>query len=254
MEKRVFFTHKFLPYLLLAPQIVIIYIFFLWPASQALLQSFLQEDPFGLSTQFVWFQNFHYIFHDKFYVKSLYTTALFGVAVTGIAMVFALFLAVMADRVIRGATAYKTLIVWPYAVAPAVAAVLWMFMFNPTVGVIAFFLKAHGYAWNHVLNGGEAFLLVVIASAWKRISITFYSSWPDSVTVPKILIEAAAIDGAKPSSDFGISFRCSKFTSIFSTGDEYYLCFFETLESIKSPKAGQCATEILVHKVFRDGF
>ncbi len=257
MEKRVFFTHKFLPYLLLAPQIVIIYIFFLWPASQALLQSFLQEDPFGLSTQFVWFQNFHYIFHDKFYVKSLYTTALFGVAVTGIAMVFALFLAVMADRVIRGATAYKTLIVWPYAVAPAVAAVLWMFMFNPTVGVIAFFLKAHGYAWNHVLNGGEAFLLVVIASAWKRISYNFLFFLAGLQTVPKTLIEAAAIDGAKPFKRFwDITFPLLTPTTFFLLVMNIIYAFFETFGVIHQITKGgpNRATEILVYKVFRDGF
>ncbi|MBD3304759.1 glycerol-3-phosphate transporter permease, partial [candidate division KSB3 bacterium] len=197
MEKRVVFSHKFLPYLLVAPQIVIIFIFFIWPASQALIQSVMQEDPFGLSTEFVGLANFAYLFQDKLYLRSLYTTALFSFSVAAIAMSVALFLAVMADRVIRGATAYKTLIVWPYAVAPAVAAVLWLFMFNPTVGVIAFFLKVSGYNWNHSLNGGQAFLLVVIAAAWKRISYNFLFFLAGLQTVPRSLIEAAAIDGAR---------------------------------------------------------
>jgi sn-glycerol 3-phosphate transport system permease protein len=257
MEKRVFFTHKFLPYLLVAPQIVIIFIFFLWPASQALFQSFLQEDPFGLSTEFVWFENFINIFHDQFYVKSLYTTAVFSFSVAGVAMVFALFLAVMADRVIRGATAYKTLIVWPYAVAPAVAAVLWMFMFNPTVGVIAFFLKAHGYEWNHVLNGGEAFLLVVIASAWKRISYNFLFFLAALQTVPKSLIEAAAIDGAKPFRRFwDITFPLLTPTTFFLLVMNIIYAFFETFGVVHQITKGgpNHATEILVYKVFRDGF
>ncbi len=257
MEKRVVFTHTFLPYLLVAPQIIIICIFFLWPASQALVQSVMQEDPFGLSTEFVWFDNFIEIFHDKFYLRSLYTTGVFSLAVAGVAMVSSLILAVMADRVIRGATAYKTLIVWPYAVAPAVAAVLWLFMFNPTVGVIAFFLKARGIEWNHSLNGGQAFALVVIASAWKRISYNFLFFLAGLQTVPRSLIEAAAIDGARPFRRFwDITFPLLTPTTFFLLVMNVIYAFFETFGVVHQITEGgpNHATEILVYKVFRDGF
>lgn len=257
MEKRVVFSHKFLPYLLVAPQIIIIFIFFIWPASQALIQSVKQEDPFGLSTEFVAFANFSYIFSDKLYLHSLYTSGLFSLAVAGVAMVVALILAVMADRVIRGATTYKTLIVWPYAVAPAVAAVLWLFMFNPTVGVIAFFLKARGYAWNHTLNGGQAFALVVIAAAWKRISYNFLFFLAGLQTVPRSLIEAAAIDGAKPFRRFwDVVFPLLTPTTFFLLVMNIIYAFFETFGVVHQITEGgpNHATEILVYKVFRDGF
>jgi len=257
MEKRVYFTHKFLPYLLVAPQIIIICIFFLWPASQALVQSVMREDPFGLSSEFIWFENFIEIFRDEYYLRSLYTTGIFSMAVAGVSMVFALTLAVMADRVIRGATVYKTLIVWPYAVAPAVAAVLWLFMFNPTVGVIAFFLKARGIGWNHALNGGQAFALVVIASAWKRISYNFLFFLAGLQTVPKSLIEAAAIDGARPFRRFwDIVFPMLTPTTFFLLVMNIIYAFFETFGVVHQITEGgpNHATEILVYKVFRDGF
>jgi sn-glycerol 3-phosphate transport system permease protein len=257
MEKRVVFSHKFLPYLLLAPQIVIIFIFFLWPASQALIQSVLQEDPFGISSEFIWFDNFKDIFTDKHYLHSLYISGWFSLSVAGLSIVFALILAVMADRIIKGATAYKTLIVWPYAVAPAVAAVLWLFMFNPTVGVIAFFLKARGYAWNHTLNGGEAFFLVVIAAAWKRISYNFLFFLAGLQTVPKSFIEAAAIDGARPFRRFwDIVFPLLTPTTFFLLVMNIIYAFFETFGIVHQITEGgpNHATDIMVYKVYHDGF
>ena len=257
MEKRVVFRHKFLPYLLVAPQIVVILIFFIWPASQALYQSVLREDAFGLSTEFVWFENFKDIFSDKLYLHSLYISMLFSLAVAVVTMVVSLFLAVMADRVVRGATAYKALIVWPYAVAPAVAGVLWLFMFNPTVGILTFFLKTIGYNWNHALNGNQAFVLVVIAASWKRISYNFLFFLAGLQTVPKTLIEAAAIDGAKPFRRFwDIVFPLLTPTTFFLLVMNGIYAFFETFGIIHQITGGgpNYATEILVYKVFRDGF
>ncbi|MCJ7830172.1 MAG: ABC transporter permease subunit, partial [Desulfobacterales bacterium] len=202
MEKRVVFEHKLLPYLLLAPQVLITLVFFIWPAAQALYQSTLVEDPFGLASRFVGLANFVYMFTDKIYLNSLYVTAIFSSAVAGIAMSTALLLAVMADRALKGATTYKTLIIWPYAVAPVVAAVLWYFLFNPTVGMIAYFLKACGYAWNHTLNGRQAMLLVIMAAAWREIAYNFLFFLAGLQAIPKAFIEAAAIDGAGPAKRF----------------------------------------------------
>ncbi len=257
MEKQVVFTHKFLPYLLLAPQIIIILIFFIWPASQALRQSMLQEDPFGLSTEFIWFDNFRVIFTDASYVHSFYISMLFSLTVAVLTMSIALLLAVMADRVVRGATVYKTLIIWPYAVAPAVAGVLWMFMFNPTVGIIAFLLKIMGYQWNHTLNGGQAFSLVVIAASWKRISYNFLFFLAGLQTVPKSLIEAAAIDGARPFRRFwDVIFPLLAPTTFFLFVMNGIYAFFETFGIVHQVTQGgpNYATEILVYKVYRDGF
>ena len=165
MDKRVVFKHKFLPYILVTPQIIITIVFFIWPASQALYQSVLREDPFGLSSKFVGLTNFVYIFTDETYLNSIYSTAIFSFSVAAIAMSTALLLAVMANRAVHASTTYKTFLIWPYAVAPVMAAVLWYFLFNPTVGMIAFLLKAMGIDWNYTLNGRQAMLLVIMAAA-----------------------------------------------------------------------------------------
>jgi len=257
MEKRVIFKHKFLPYLLVAPQIIITLIFFIWPASQALYQSVLQEDPFGLSSTFIWLDNFAYIFTDEIYLNSLYVTAIFSFSVAFIAMTVALFLAVMADRAIRGATTYKTLIIWPYAVAPVVAAVLWYFLFNPTVGMIAFYLKAFGINWNHTLNGKQALLLVIITAAWRQIAYNFLFFLAGLQAVPKPFIEAAAIDGASPAKRFWtIAFPLLSPTAFFLIVVNIVYAFFDTFGIIHAITEGgpNDATNIMVYKVYHDGF
>ncbi len=198
MEKRVVFKNKILPYFLVAPQIIITLVFFIWPAFMALYQSVQQEDAFGLSTVFVGLDNFRYIFTDPIYLNSIKVTMIFSFAVAAIAMSTALLLAVMAERAIRGATTYKTFIIWPYAVAPVVAAVLWYFLFNPTVGMISFFLKAIGIDWNFTLNGSQAMILVILAAAWRQMSYNFLFFLAGLQAIPKPFIEAAAIDGASP--------------------------------------------------------
>ncbi len=228
MEKRVVFRHKVLPYLLVAPQIVVTLVFFIWPASQALFQSFLQEDAFGTSSQFVWFENF-----------------------------VALVLAVMADRVLRGATFYKTLIIWPYAVAPVVSGVLWFFLFNPTVGMVTFFLKQAGVAWNHTLNGTQAMTLVVVAAAWREISYNFLFFLAGLQAIPQSFIEAAAIDGASPWRRFWtIVFPLLSPTAFFLIVVNIVYAFFDTFGVVHAITRGgpNYATNILVYKVFNDGF
>ncbi len=257
MEKRVVFRSRVLPYLFVAPQIAITLIFFVWPASQALYQSMLIEDPFGLSSRFVWFENFADLFAETRYLQSMRVTAVFSLSVALLALSAALFLAVQADRVIRGATAYKTLLIWPYAVAPAVAGVLFLFLFNPTVGILVFALRGLGLDWNHSLNGNQAMALVIFAAAWKQISYNFLFFLAGLQAIPKSLNEAAAIDGAGPARRFWtIIFPLLTPTSFFLIVVNVVYAFFNTFGIIHQVTEGgpAGATNILVYKVFHDGF
>jgi sn-glycerol 3-phosphate transport system permease protein len=257
MEKRVVFKNRLLPYLLVAPQIIITLVFFILPASQALYQSVLRQDPFGLATVFVGIDNFLDIFSDPAYLHSIQVTVVFSFSVAVLAMCSALLLAVMADRAIRGATAYKTLIIWPYAVAPVVAGVLWFFLFNPTVGIVVFYLKALGVDWNHTLNGGQAMGLVIISAAWREISYNFLFFLAGLQAIPKSFIEAAAMDGASPMKRFWtIVFPLLSPTTFFLIVVNIVYAFFDTFGVIHAITGGgpNHATEIMVFKVYHDGF
>ena len=257
MEKRVTFNNRWLPYLLITPQVIITVVFFFWPAGQAIYQSAFIPDPFGLKNQFVGFENFSYLFSDQYYRTSFVTTAIFSLLVTSISMSFALWLAVMADRVIKGADAYRTLLIWPYAVAPAIAGVLWLFLFNPSIGILPWYLSHLGYQWNHALNGGEAMTLVVIASAWKQISYNFLFFLAGLQSIPPSIIEAAALDGASFKKRFWtIVFPLLSPTTFFLLVINLVYAFFETFGVIHTITAGgpQQSTTILVYKVFADGF
>lgn len=257
MEKRVTFNGWLLPLLLIFPQILISVVFFFYPAGQAIWQSLFIPDPFGLSSQFVGMGNFEYLFGDKYYRASFVTTALFSTLVTLASMVPALFLAVLADRLIKGATVYRTLLIWPYAVAPAVAGVLWLFMFNTRVGVVAWYLGLLGYDWNHVLNDGEAMGLVVVASAWGRISYNFLFFFAALQAIPRSVVEAAAIDGARFwRRFFTIILPLLSPTTFFLLVVNIVYAFFETFGVIHTITSGgpQQATTVLVYKVFSDGF
>jgi sn-glycerol 3-phosphate transport system permease protein len=257
MEKRVVFKNKVLPYFLVAPQIIITLVFFIWPAFMALYQSVLQEDAFGLKTVFVGLENFKYIFTDSIYLNSIKVTMIFSFSVAASAMSIALLLAVMADRAIRGATTYKTLLIWPYAVAPVAAAVLWYFLFNPAVGMISFFLKGIGIDWNFTLNGRQAMFLVIIAAAWKVISYNFLFYLAGLQAIPKSFIEAAAIDGASPAKRFWtISFPLLSPTVFFLLVMNMVYAFFETFGIIHAITEGgpNEATNIMVFKIYHDFF
>jgi sn-glycerol 3-phosphate transport system permease protein len=257
MEKRAVFRSRVLPYLFVAPQIAITLIFFVWPASQALYQSMLIEDPFGLKSSFVWFENFADLFAELRYLQSMRVTAVFSLSVALLALSIALYLAVQADRVIRGATTYKTLLIWPYAVAPAVAGVLFLFLFNPTVGIFVFALRSLGMDWNHSLNGNQAMALVILAAAWKQISYNFLFFLAGLQAIPKSLIEAAAIDGAGPARRFWtIIFPLLTPTTFFLIVVNVVYAFFDTFGIIHQVTEGgpAGATNILVYKVFHDGF
>jgi len=257
MEKQVVFNNHWLPYLLVLPQLVITAVFFLWPASQAVMQSTQLPDPFGLSSEFVGLENFKFLFGDPYYRESFFTTAVFSIAVTALSMTMALALAVLADSVIRGSGLYRTLLIWPYAVAPAIAGVMWLFMFNPSIGVVAYYLKGIGYYWNHVLNSGEAMTLVVVASAWKQVSYNFLFFLAGLQAIPKSLIEAAAIDGASPWHRFRtIILPLLSPTTFFLLVINIVYAFFETFGVIHTITLGgpERSTMILVYKVFADGF
>jgi sn-glycerol 3-phosphate transport system permease protein len=257
MEKRVTFDEKTLPYLLVLPQIIITIVFFFWPSGQAIWQSVLLEDAFGGNSRFVWFDNFAHLFRDDSYYASARLTVVFSLLVATIGLGFSLLLAVMADRIIKGATAYKTFLVWPYAVAPAVAGVLWGFLFNPSVGIVAWLLKSLGYDFNYVLNGGQALLLVVFAAVWSQISYNFLFFLAGLQSIPKSLIEAAAIDGAGPGRRFWtIIFPLLSPTGFFLLVINVIYAFFGTFGVVDAiTKGGPAkATEILVFKVYNDGF
>ena len=256
MEKRVVFGGRGLPYLLVAPQLLITLVFFIWPAAQALRQSTQREDAFGLASEFVGFANFSALFADPAYLNSLQVTAVFCISVTVLALSVSLLLAAMADRIIRGSGTYRTLLIWPYAVAPAVAAALWMFLFNPTVGIVSYLLQVLGYDWNYLLNGGQAMFLVVIAAAWKQISYNFLFFLAGLQAIPRSLIEAAAIDGAGPARRFWtIAFPLLSPTTFFLLVVNIVYAFFDTFGIIDSITSGGPvqATNILVFKVFKDG-
>ncbi len=257
MEKNVTFKGWLLPILLLFPQVIVTAVFFFYPAGQAVWQSLFIPDPFGLKTQFVGLGNFEYLLGDKFYRASFITTAVFSTLVTLISMAMALWLAVLADRLIKGSGVYRTLLIWPYAVAPAVAGVLWLFMFNTRVGVVAWYLGLLGYDWNHVLNGAEAMGLVVVASSWGRISYNFLFFLAGLQAIPRSVIEAAAIDGAKFWRRFWtIVFPLLSPVTFFLLVVNIVYAFFETFGVIHTITSGgpQQSTTILVYKVFSDGF
>ena len=257
MEKRVVFRSWWLPYLLVAPQLAVTIVFFFWPASQAIYYSLLQQDPFGITVEFVGLDNFRTLFADPHYLASFRVTAVFSLLVAGIGLSVSLVLAVFADRVLRGANFYKTLLIWPYAVAPAVAAVLWLFLFNPTLGVVAHWIRDLGIGWDPLLNANDALTLIVIAATWKQISYNFLFFLAGLQSIPKSLIEAAAIDGAGPGRRFWtIVFPLLSPTTFFLLVVNIVYAFFDTFAIVDAATSGgpYGATEILVYKVYKDGF
>ena len=257
MEKRVLFRSAWLPWLLLAPQVAVIAVFFFWPAAQALLQSFQLQDAFGLHTQWVGLDNFRTLFADSGYLRSFRITALFAALVTVSGLALALMLAVFADRIVRGALAYKTILIVPYAVAPVVAGVLWLFMFSPSIGVLAFAMYRLGLHWNYLLDTGDAIALIVIASVWKQISYNFLFFLAGLQAIPKSLIEAAAIDGAGPWRRFlSVQFPLLSPTTFFLLVINMVYAFFDTFAIIDATTQGGPGqdTMVLVYKVYNDGF
>ncbi len=257
MDKRVVFKSPWLPWVLIAPQVVVIAVFFFWPAAQALLQSVQQSNAFGTSVEFVGLENFRNLWNDPTYLASFFTTAVFSTLVAVLGISISLLLAVFADRIVKGALAYKTLLIWPYAVAPAVAGVLWLFMFAPSVGVVSFWLRSVGVDWNHLLNGGQAMTLVVMAAVWKQISYNFLFFLAGLQSIPKSLIEAAAIDGARPWRRFWtIVFPLLSPTTFFLLVINIVYAFFDTFGIIDAATEGGPGkdTSILVYKVYYDGF
>ena len=257
MEKRVRFKSAWLPWVLIAPQMAVVLVFFFWPAAQALYQSVLSQDAFGLSTEFVGLQNFERLWSDETNWGSFKTTAVFSVLVAVIGLSLALLLAVMADRVLKGSSVYKTLLIWPYAVAPVVAGVLWLFMFASPMGVVSYLLRLMGIEWNHLLNSNHAMSLIVAAAVWKQISYNFLFFLAGLQSIPKSLIEAAAIDGAGPWRRFWtIVFPLLSPTTFFLLVINVVYAFFDTFGIVDATTQGGPGkdTAILVYKVYYDGF
>ena len=257
MEKRVVFQNRWLPYLLVAPQLAITLIFFFLPAGQAIYQSVLMQDPFGLSTEFVGLQNFETLLSDPNYVSSFKITMVFSALVAFLGLAISLLLAVCADRVLRGASAYKTFLIVPYAVAPAVAGVLWMFIFNPTLGVLSYVMRMFGIDWNYLVDADQALTLLVIAAVWKQVSYNFIFFLAGLQAIPKALLEAAAMDGAGPFRRFWtVVFPLLSPTTFFLLVMNIVYAFFDTFAIVDATTMGGPGqdTNILVYKVFVDGF
>jgi sn-glycerol 3-phosphate transport system permease protein len=257
VDKRVVFRSAWLPWVLIAPQVLVITVFFFWPAAQALLLSVQQSDAFGTSVEWVGLDNFRNLWKDETYLASFYTTAIFSTLVAVLGIGLSLMLAVFADRIVKGALVYKTLLIWPYAVAPAVAGVLWLFMFTPSVGVVSHWLRTMGVDWNHLLDSGHAMTLVVMAAVWKQISYNFLFFLAGLQSIPKSLIEAAAIDGARPWRRFWtIVFPLLSPTTFFLLVINIVYAFFDTFGIIDAATQGGPGkeTSILVYKVYYDGF
>jgi sn-glycerol 3-phosphate transport system permease protein len=256
LRKKVIFRGVALPYLLLLPQLVITGIFFFWPAGQAIYGSFLREDAFGLSREFVGLENFTDILADPNYLSAVWNTVIFSSAVAFSALAIAIFLAVQADKAIRGADAFKTLLIWPYAVAPAVAAVLWLFLFHPQIGLFGRALNGLGVNWDYKVNGGQAMLLVIIAAAWKQVSYNFIFFLAGLQSIPRSVLEAAAIDGARPVRRFWtVIFPLLAPTSFFLLVVNIVYAFFDTFGTIHALTGGGPgqATTTLIYKVYVDG-
>jgi sn-glycerol 3-phosphate transport system permease protein len=257
MEKRVRFKSAWLPWVLIAPQMAIVLVFFFWPAGQTLYQSMIQQDAFGTSTEFVGLENFRRLWADPSYLASFQTTAFFALMVAVLGIGLALLLAVFADRVTRGALFYRTLLIWPYAVAPAVAGVLWIFMFSPPMGVVSHALQSLGFNWDHLLNPDHAMALIIMAAIWKQISYNFLFFLAGLQSIPRSLIEAAAIDGARPWRRFWtIQFPLLSPTAFFLLVINMVYAFFDTFAVVDATTHGGPgkSTATLVYKVYYDGF
>jgi len=258
MIKRSAFKSKYLPYLLILPQLVVTLTFFYWPALQGLIQSFLLSDPFGRSSKFVWFYNYLEIFRDPLYLGSIITTVTFSIAVSAVSISLGLFIATMANRALRATALVRTLLIWPYAVAPAISGVLWLFLLHPSYGIVAMAINTWlGADWNPVLNGTDAMVMITMAAAWKQVSYNFVFFMAGLQAIPKSLIEAAAIDGASPFKRFwAITFPLLSPTFFFLSVMNIIYSFFETFGVIHTVTQGGPggSTNILVYKVYQDGF
>ena len=257
MEKRVFFKGWKLPVLLVAPQLLISFVFFFYPSGQAIWNSLFLPDPFGLKTEFVGLDNFRFLLSDPYYLASFKTTMIFSVAVSVSSMGIGLYLAALADRLIKGAGVYQTLLIWPYAIAPAIAGVLWLFLFNGNIGLVSYYLQGIGYDWNHTLDGDQAMFLVVLASSWGRISYNFLFFLAGLQAIPKSIIEAAAIDGASFWRRFlTIVIPLLSPITFFLLVVNIVYAFFDTFGIVHTITSGgpEQDTNILVYKVFSDGF
>jgi sn-glycerol 3-phosphate transport system permease protein len=254
------FNNRLLPYLLLLPQIAVTLVFFIWPAWQAIWQSVFREDPFGLKRRFVGLENFERLFADPAYWHSMQVSVLFAVAVAFLALGVSLLLANAANEVLRARTAYRTLLIWPYAIAPAVAGVLWLFLFAPVIGIVPHALQeVLAYDWNHRVSGTEAMLLVILAAVWKLVSYDFIFFLAGLQAIPRSVIEAASMDGAGPARRFwSIVVPLLSPTTFYLLVVNGIYAFFDTFGLIHAVTGGgpgsPGATSILVYKVYRDAF
>jgi sn-glycerol 3-phosphate transport system permease protein len=256
VERRTVFGGWALPAAFVLPQLLLTFFFFLWPAGQAIWQSLIRQDAFGIRTVFVGVENFSDLFEDPLYLQSALRTVVFCIAVAGLSMGIALLLAVFADREIGGRGIYRTLLIWPYAIAPAIAAVLWIILLHPQIGIVSHGLAALGIHWDYKLDDAQALLVVILASAWKQISYNFIFFLAGLQSIPRTVIEAARMDGARGWRRFRtITWPLLAPTTFFLIVVNVVYAAFDTFGTIQALTHGGPgkATETLVFKVYRDG-
>ncbi|MBU6382002.1 MAG: sn-glycerol-3-phosphate ABC transporter permease UgpA [Betaproteobacteria bacterium] len=246
-----------LPAMLLAPQLLIVLIFFYWPSVRAVFGSLFLEDAFGQSAEFVGFENFERLFADSDYADAFGITVVFSVLVSSIGLSISLLLAWFADRAIKARYVFRTILIIPYAVSAAVAAVLWSFLFAPSVGVVAHWLIQSGLAWNYLINANHAMALIVMTAVWKQIAYNFIFFLAGLQAIPRSMFEASAMDGAGPfKTFFYVTLPLLSPTAFFLLVVNVVYAFFDTFGIIDASTGGGPgqSTSILVYKVYHDGF
>ena len=256
MDRRTVFNGYWLPLALLAPQLAITFVFFFWPTGKAIWFAFIRQDAFGIRTEFVGFENFVLLFADPNYIETLWTTVVFSAWVTFLAMSVGLLLAALADRSIRGADTYRTLLIWPYAIAPAIAGVLWLLMFHPSIGLVGSALNGAGIVWDFKLNDGQALFVVIVAAAWKQVSYNFIFFLAGLQAIPTAVLEAAAIDGAGPLYRFRtVVLPLLSPTTFFLLVVNLVYALFDTFGVIDALTKGGPgnATQTMIYRAYIDG-
>jgi sn-glycerol 3-phosphate transport system permease protein len=257
MHKRVLFDDRLLPYLLVAPQLLIIFVFFYWPSGQALFWAFTLEPPFGGAARWVGWRNFEDVLASPTYRRAVLNTLVFALSTSAISLFLGLVFAIFADRGLRGIVIYKTAVMWPYAVAAPVAAVIWQFIFQPSIGFVGMLNHWRPGIWNPNTNGLHAMVMVVVASCWISITFNFVFFLAGLQAIPNSLVEAAAMDGAGPVRRwFDLVFPLISPTFFLLIVLNVSTSFTEGFGVINVMTQGGPggATEILVYKIYRDGF
>jgi sn-glycerol 3-phosphate transport system permease protein len=256
--RRAVFKNRLLPYLLVLPQVAVTVVFFFWPALESLRLSFFRTSPFGDRQVFVGLENFLRLLAAPDYYQAIVNTFVFALGVTGIGVGAGLLVAALATQHIRGLTAYRTALLWPYGIAPPVAGIIFLFIFHPSYGVLPYWLSfVTTYEFNWLVKGWIAMTLVVVATAWTHVGYNIAFFLAGLLAIPTSVLEAASVDGAGGLRRFrAIVFPLLSPITFYLVVVNLIFAFFASFGVIKAVTQGGPgnATEILVYKVYKDGF